>query len=396
MNKPLDGVRVLDFSRVLAAPLATQILAELGAHVVKIERPGTGDETRSFEPKLPAGESAYFFAFNRGKKSVTLDLKTQDGVRIARALAAKADVVVENFLPGVMDKLGLGFDQLQKDNPGLIYVATTGFGQTGPLRDERGYDTIFQALSGIMSMTGEADGPPSKAGIPVSDMTSGLWVVIAALTGLVGRATSGTGCYVDVSMMDAQLALSALAASRVFALDEDPRRNGTEHPGRVPSAAFVCADEQWIHISASDQHWTPLCTALELHDLIDADAYATNSARVRNRLTLMPILREAIGKLEGKVALDRLVSSGVPVGAVRTIREALFSEHAQARGMVQEFDHPTEGLFPALRTPLVLTGYDSPEVATPPLLGVDTDTVLSEELGLTTADLAALRASGAI
>lgn len=396
MTKPLDGIRIIDFSRVLAAPLATQILAELGADVVKVERPGRGDETRSFEPKLPGGESAYFFAFNRGKQSITLDLKSGEGARIARELVTEADVLVENFLPGVMDGLGLGYDALRQVNSRLVYVATTGFGQTGPLRNERGYDTIFQALSGIMSMTGEADGPPAKAGIPVSDMTSGLWVAIAALTGLVGRGATGHGCYMDVSMMDAQLALSALAAARVFALDEDPHRNGTEHPGRVPSAAFVCADEEWIHVSASDQHWEPLCKTIGLEDLVHDPKYADNSSRVRNRLELMPLLRTAIGRLPRDEAVAGLGNAGVPVGAVQTVREALGSKHAEARRMVQNFQHPTEGSFPGLRTPLSITGYDSPEVATPPLLGADTGRILRERLSMSNSTIAALRSQGVI
>ena len=396
MTTPLHGITILDFSRVLAAPLATQTLAELGAEVIKVERPGRGDESRSFEPRLPAGESAYFFAFNRGKKSITIDLKSTAGQRIVRDLAVTADIVVENFLPGTMDALGLGYEQLRQDNPGLIYVATTGFGQTGPSRDERGYDTIFQALSGIMSMTGPGDGAPAKAGIPVSDLTSGLWVTIAALTGLVGRAQSGAGCYVDVSMMDAQLALSALSAARIFALDEDPHRNGTEHPGRVPSAAFVCADEQWLHISASDQHWKPLCEALELHSLGDDPRFSTNAKRVANRIDLMPELRRAIGQIKRDDAVDRLRGAGVPVGAVRTVREALESDHARARQIVQTFDHPTEGTFPALRTPLLLAGFDSPAVGVPPVLGADTDAVLTERLSLSADDVANLRASGVI
>ncbi|MBM7242537.1 CoA transferase [Rhodococcus fascians] len=396
MSKPLAGITIVDFSRVLAAPLATQTLAELGAQVVKIERPGRGDETRSFEPTLPAGESAYFFAFNRGKQSITLDLKSTEGVDIARRLVAQADVVVENFLPGVMDSLGLGYETLRESNPELIYVATTGFGQTGPHRHDRGYDTIFQALSGIMSMTGQADGPPAKAGIPVSDMTSGLWVAIAVLTGLVGRSTSGHGCFVDVSMMDAQLALSALAAARVFAYDENPHRNGTEHPGRVPSAAFVCADEEWIHISASDQHWQPLCKAIGLEDLIDDAKYSDNSSRVKNRLELMPLLRSAIATFTRRDIISDLSSAGVPVGAVQTVREALDSEHAHARNIVQNFDHPTEGSFPGIKTPLELTGYDSPAVAIPPLLGADTHRILTERLSMTDDAVEDLRRSGVI
>lgn len=238
--KPLEGVRILDFSRVLAGPMATQILAELGAEVVKIERPRGGDESRSFEPLLPHGESAYFFAFNRGKKSITLNLKSKEGQRIAAGLAAKFDVVLENFLPGDMDRFNLGYETLSAKNPSLIFVSNTGFGQNGPYRDRNGYDTIFQALSGFMHLTGHADSPPAKAGVPIADMSSGLWIAIAILTGLAGRGRSGKGCYIDMAMMDIQASLLALAAARLFALDEDIGRSGTEHPGRVPSAAFQC------------------------------------------------------------------------------------------------------------------------------------------------------------
>ena len=236
--KPLEGIRILDFSRVLAGPMATQILAELGAEVLKVERPKVGDESRSFEPSLPQGESAYFFAFNRAKRSMTLNLKSPRGQEIAAQLAGHFDVVLENFLPGEMDGFNLGYERLAKINPSVIYVSCTGFGQSGPYANRNGYDTIFQALSGLMHLTGHADSPPAKAGVPVADMTSGLWIAISILTGLVGRAKSGRGCRVDMAMMDVQASLLALAAARLFALDEDLGRSGTEHPGRVPSAAF--------------------------------------------------------------------------------------------------------------------------------------------------------------
>ena len=265
--KPLAGLVVLDFSRVLAGPMGTQILAEFGAEVIKVEMPGTGDETRHFEPRLPNGESGYFFAFNRGKKSITLNLKSERGRAIARDLARQADVVVENFLPGAMKKMGLDYETLSALNTRLVYVSNTGFGQTGPYRDRKGYDTIFQALSGIMALTGYPDGPPAKVGVPISDLASGLWVAISVLTGLMGRTNTGKGCQVDLGMMDVQASLLTIAASRFFANGEDPQRTGTEHLGRVPSAAFECKDGGWLHISGSDQHWLAICDVLGLTDL---------------------------------------------------------------------------------------------------------------------------------
>jgi crotonobetainyl-CoA:carnitine CoA-transferase CaiB-like acyl-CoA transferase len=394
--QPLSGITIVDFSRVLAGPMATQILSELGADVIKIERPGNGDESRRFEPRLPNGESAYFFAFNRGKHSVTLNLKTPKGQELARDLMAQADVVVENFLPGVMDKLGLGYAEAAVRNPGLVYISSTGFGQTGPYRDRNGYDTVFQALSGIMSLTGHPGTPPAKTGIPVADMASALWIAIAALAGLAGRGVSGRGAHVDLAMMDVQVSLLALAAARVFALDESPSRTGTEHPGRVPSAAFECSDGGWLHISASDQHWAPLCEVLALDELAADPALATNAGRVAERSRVSDALRAAIAARGRNDLADALRAAGVPVGEVKSVPEVLDDQQVRARAMVGEFDHPTEGTFPALRTPLLFDGFDDPRPAAPPLLGADNDDVLGQQLGLTDVELAALREEGVI
>ncbi|MFE4214879.1 CaiB/BaiF CoA transferase family protein [Streptomyces sp. NPDC056844] len=393
---PLDGVTVLDFSRVLAAPMATQILAEQGATVIKVERPGGGDETRGFEPRLPHGESAYFFAFNRGKRSITLDLKDPRGQEVARRLAARADVLVENFLPGAMERLGLGYEELSADNPALVYISATGFGQSGPDRRRKGYDTVFQALSGVMAMTGEPEGPPSKTGIPVADMTSGLWVAIAALTGLAGRGVTGRGRHFDVSMMDVQLSLQALNAARLFALDEDPVRTGTQHPGRVPSAAFRAADGEWLHISGSDQHWAPLCHVLGLSSLGADPDLRHNAGRVAQRDRVMTALRAAVAGWEREPLLKELRAADVPAGAVRGVREALSDPHARARGVVTDFQHPTEGTFKALRTPLRETGGEPAPAGTPPLLGADTESVLAQFAGLDDHAIEGLRAEGVI
>lgn len=394
--KPLAGIKVVDFSRVLAGPMATQIMAELGAEVIKVERPDGGDESRSFEPRLPAGQSAYFFAFNRGKRSMTLNLKSPRGQEIARELIAGADVVIENFLPGVMDKLGLGYAQAQVRNPGLVYVSNTGFGQTGPQRDQRGYDTVFQALSGIMALTGHPDTPPAKAGIPISDMASALWIVIAALTGVVGRSVSGRGTHVDLAMMDVQVSLLALAAARVFALGETPTRTGTEHPGRVPSSAFECADGSWLHISASDQHWPALCGVLGLDDLAADPKLTANAGRVAGREPVSAALRQAISARCRDELAEALRQARVPVGEVKNVDEVLADVQVSARGMVSTFEHPTEGVFPALRTPLLLDGHDDPVPACPPLLGADTESILVDRLGLTHDDVEMLRSEGVV
>jgi crotonobetainyl-CoA:carnitine CoA-transferase CaiB-like acyl-CoA transferase len=394
--KALAGIRVLDFSRVLAGPLATQLLAELGAEVIKVERPGVGDESRDWEPRTSAGESAYFFSVNRGKRSITLDLKTPRGIEIAAELAAQADVVVENFLPDYMDKLGLGYAALSKGNPQLVYVSATGFGQTGPYRDRKGYDTIFQALSGIMSLTGHPDGPPAKVGVPFADLTSGLWIAICVLTGLVGRASSGRGCHVDFSMLDAQVNLLTIAAARLFALGEDPQRSGTEHPGRVPSAAFQCRDGGWIHISGSDQHWPALCEVLDLAELAGDASLRRNGGRLRARERVMSALSSAMAKRDRAELVARLIAADVPVGEVNSVRETLQDPHVLARGMQQSFHHPVQGEFPALRQPLQMTGFDDPYVGTPPQLGADTKDVLQRYLGLDDQAVQDLKTAGVV
>lgn len=369
--RPLDGIRILDFSRVLAGPYATQALAEMGAEVIKVERPGTGDESRHFEPRLDSGESGYFFAFNRGKRSVTIDLKSAEGQACARDLAAQSDVVLENFLPGEMARFGLDYAALSALNDKLVYVSCTGFGQSGPYRDRKGYDTIFQALSGVMNLTGYPDGPPAKVGIPFADLSSGLWIAIAILTGLVGRNASGRGTHVDLSMMDVQTSMLTIAAARLFALDEDPQRTGTGHLGRVPSAAFLCADRLWLHISCSDQHWEPLCHALGMDELVDDPHMRTNALRVAHREEVMTRLETAFARFDRAEIAEALRARGVPAGEVNSVRENLEDGHTRARALVGRFDHPLEGPFPALRQPLLFSAYDDPAIGVPPLLGAD-------------------------
>lgn len=393
--KALAGVTILDFSRVLAGPMATQILAELGATVIKVERL-TGDESRHYEPHLPQGESAYFLAFNRGKRSITLNLKSPRGQWIARGLARQADVVVENFLPGTMDKWGLGYECLGAEDPRLVYVSNTGFGQSGPYRDRKGYDSTFQAQSGIMSLTGAPEDAPVKTGIPVSDMTAGLWVVVAILTGLASRGSTGEGCYIDVAMMDVQVSLLALSAARLFTLNEDPVRSGTEHPGRVPSAAFQCDGGEWLHISASDQDWEPLCRVLGLDQLSNDGTLNSNTGRIDARTRVMDAIRKAVVQRERSALAAELRTAKVPVGEVKTVREVLNDPHTVSREMVGRFEHPTEGFVRGLRTPLRIEGLDDPDFSTPPLLGADTDDVLSHYLGLNPTEIAVLRLDGVI
>ena len=373
--KPLEHLTILDLSRVLACPFASMILAELGARVIKVEQPGAGDETRSFEPQL-AQDSAYYFACNRSKESITVDLRSAEGKQTIRALAGKADVLVENFPAGTLARYGLDFPTLSALNPRLVYVSCTGFGQNGPYARKKGYDTVFQAMGGLMSLTGERGGGPVKPGLPVADLTSGLWVAIAILASIAGREKTGSGCHVDFSMLDGQVSLLTLAAARYFALGEVPPRLGTEHPGRVPSATFRSSDGKYAHITASDQHWAPLCKALDLGAW--GSAFPTNEIRVDKRDEVMRVLTGKIEKLERHELIRRLDEAEVPVGPVNDVAEILNDPHVRARRLVGSFDYPGVGEFKALALPYKFLGFDNPEIGRPPTLGEHTEKVLAE------------------
>ncbi len=390
--KPLQHLTILDLSRVLACPFASMILAELGATVIKVEQPGAGDETRAFEPQL-AKDSAYYFACNRSKASITVNLRKPEGQDLVRALAQKADVLVENFPTGTLARYGLDFTMLSGLNPRLVYVSCTGFGQTGPYAQKKGYDTVFQAMGGLMSLTGEKGGGPVKPGLPIADLSSGLWVAIGILAMLAGREKTGRGAHLDFSMLDGQVSLLTLAAARYFALGEIPPRLGTEHPGRVPSATFRCKDGRFAHITASDQHWEPLCKVLGLKFDLDL---STNEARVEHRDIVMRALTDRITRIERARLLQMLDEVEVQIGPVNDVAEILADPHVRARGLVGSFDYPGVGEFKALGLPYKFLGWDNPEIGAPPALGADTERVLREMLGYPAEKIEALKAAKAI
>jgi len=389
--KPLEQLTILDLSRVLACPFASMILAELGARVIKVEQPGSGDETRGFEPRL-AKDSAYYFACNRSKESITVNLRSDEGRKLVRGLAQKSDVLLENFPVGTLARYGLDFSTLSSLNPALVYVSCTAFGQSGPYAGKKGYDTVFQAMGGIMSLTGEKGGGPVKPGLPVADLTSGLWIAIAILAALAGRSRTGKGCHVDFSMLDGQVSLLTLAAARYFALNEVPPRLGTEHPGRVPSATFRCKDAKYAHVTASDQHWDPLCAALG----IDGKEFASNAIRVERREQVMAKLTDAVSRLTRAELIAKLDAADVPVGPVNDVAEILADPHVRARRLVGSFDYPDVGEFKALAMPYKFLGWDNPEIGRPPALGEHTESVLVEMLDLSPDDVSRLRAAKAI
>ena len=391
--KPLEHLTILDLSRVLACPFASMVLAELGARVIKVEQPGSGDETRSFEPQL-ARDSAYYFACNRSKESITVNLRSPEGKQIIRDLAQKADVLVENFPVGTLARHALDFASLSAIHPRLIYVSCTGFGQSGPYARKKGYDTVFQAMGGIMSLTGERGGGPVKPGLPVADLTSGLWVAIAILASLAGRERTGRGCHVDFSMLDGQVSLLTLAAARYFALGEIPPRLGTEHPGRVPSATFRTSDGRYAHITASDQHWLPLCQALGIEEW--GRAYPENAIRVEKRHEVMAKLTTVISAMTRARLIEKLDGADVPVGPVNDVAEILGDPHVRARRLVGSFDYPGIGEFRALALPYKFLGFDDPQIGAPPTLGQHTEAVLSVMLGYPAEKIGELRAKRAI
>jgi crotonobetainyl-CoA:carnitine CoA-transferase CaiB-like acyl-CoA transferase len=393
--RPLEGIKILDLSRVLASPLGSMFLAEMGASVIKVEQPGTGDETRINHPFLK-GESGYFFVANRSKQSITLNLKTKEAQDIVRKLAAQSDLVLENYTLGTLKRFGLDYDSLKAINPRLVYVSMTGFGQDGPYANRRGYDTVIQAMSGIMSLTGERGGGPVKAGLPVADLMSALWVMIAALTGLTARATSGHGSFVDVSMLDTQVAMLSIAAARYFMLGEVPERMGTEHLGRVPSSTMECGDGKYVHITTAENQWLDLCRALGIEEWGKTPEVATNDARIDHRGLVMDRLRAELKKWKRDDLLKRCNDMGVPIGPVNDIADIVNDPHIKARGMVQTFNHPVVGEFPGLSMPLKFRDYDNPVMGVPPTLGQHTDKVLSEELGMSAAEINQLREKGVI
>ncbi|MET4578745.1 CaiB/BaiF CoA transferase family protein [Ottowia thiooxydans] len=397
--RPLEGLKILDLSRVLACPFASMILAELGAEVIKVEQPGTGDETRGFEPVVHGDKgdvSAYYLAFNRSKKSVTVNLRSAQGQEVIRGLAAQSDVLLENFPTGTLKRYGLDYETLKPLNDQLVYVSCTGFGMTGPYAHRKGYDTVFQAMGGIMSLTGERGGGPVKPGLPVADLTSGLWVAIAILSAINGRHTSGQGSHVDFSMFDGQVGLLSLAAARWFTLGEVPERLGTEHPGRIPSAAFECSDGKWVQITGSDQHWKPLCELLGLQAWATDPTLLKNADRLARREEVMQGLGDAIKKLSQEELCRRCDAVGVPAGPILDVDEVLGNEHVAEREMVVKYDHPLIGEFKGLRVPFRFDGLDDPKAERPPLLGEHTEEVLSRVLGLKPAEIDALRTQRAI
>ena len=371
------------------------MLGDLGADVIKVESP-EGDDTRRWGPPYQGGESAYYLCCNRNKRSVVLDLSTPDGQDIARQLALNSHVLVENFKPGTMHKWGLSYEELCRANPGLVYCSISGYGRTGPQAHLPGYDYVIQGEGGIMSITGEPDGPPMKVGVAIVDLTAGMFALSAILAALRVRELTGQGQYIDMALFDSHLAWLANVGSNYLVSGEVPPRYGNGHPNIVPYQTFRTADGWVVVAVGNDRQWSRFCEAIGRQDLYSDPRFATNHDRVTNRHVLVPILEQAFVSRSTQEWLSVLMAAGIPAGAVNTVDRALESEQAQARGMVQTVPHPAIGPVRMVASPLKLGRTPPSTRRHPPLLGEHTREVLREVLGLSDDRLTALRERGAI
>lgn len=396
VTRALEGIRILDLSRTLAGPFCTMLLGDMGADVIKVEQPGVGDESRRFTPPAVNGESAYFLASNRNKRSMTVNLKTEEGRHIILELAKKSDVLIENFRTGAMEKMGLGYETLKAINPRLVYCTISGFGRTGPDRHKAGYDLLLQGYGGLMSITGEPDRPPAKAGMSIADLSTGLFAVYGILTALMAREKTGRGQVVDVSLLDGQVALLNYIATAHFMTGKVPGRMGSAHPSIVPYQAFPTQDQDIIIAVANDGLWAKCCDALGWDDLKTDPRFARNDDRVANRDVLIEIMNERLKQMPSEDILRRLEEAGVPCGPIHTIDQVVRHPQVQARGTILDIEHPT---VPNLKVPgFAVKLSDTPADVryAPPLLGQHTHDILREELGYSDEQIQALADKGVI
>jgi len=407
MAGPLAGIRVLDLSRVLAGPWAGQNLADLGADVIKIERPKVGDDSRAFGPpwvKDAQGrdtkDSAYFTSANRGKRSVTVNLSKPQGQELVRRLAAESDVLLENYKFGDLERYGLGYAQLKELNPRLIYCSVTGFGQTGPYRERPGYDFMIQGMGGMMSVTGEPDGAPGggpqRAGVPIADIITGMYASIAICAALAHRAQSGKGQHLDLALLDSQIALLAYQNTNYFATGKPPGRIGNLHPNIVPYQPFHAKDGDVILACGNDNLYRKFCEAAGCMELAADARFASNGKRVENRKELTRLLGEIFQKRTKKEWVELLEAAGVPNGPINDIAQVFAEPQVQARGVKIELEHAVAGKLPMVASPMRFSGTPLEHKLAPPVLGQHTDEVLRELLGMNAAQIAALRAEEAI
>ena len=394
--QPLSGVKVLDLTRIVSGPFATMLLGDLGAEIIKIEEPVSGDESRTYGPPFVNGESAYFLSINRNKKSCAINLKTPEGIALIQELALKSDVLIENFRPGTLKKFGLSYEELKKQNPGLIYCAITGFGQTGPDSHRPGYDLIIQGESGVMDITGDPDGPPTKVGTSIADLLTGQYASQGVLAALVERSRTGEGRRVEVAMYDCLASLLTFNAGGYFATGNTPKRKGNSHPSIVPYETFETLDG-WINIGvANDKFWNSFCKIIDRLDLQNDPKFAMASDRVKNRLELLPTIREIIKGNKKSHWIDLLEKAGIPSGMIKNVGEVCDSEQLISRGMILNMPHPTAGIVKNIDSPLRFDDRNDEVHAAPPILGQHTHEILSNVLKISPDEITLLEKKGVI
>ena len=394
--RPLEGIRILDLTRVLSGSYCTMLLGDLGAEVIKVERPGEGDDTRSFAPPFQGDQAAYFLSINRNKKSITLDMKSEHGKEILWRLLDLSDVLVENFRPGAMERLGFGYEAVTNRRPAIIYCSISGFGDGGPQKDRPGYDVIVQGEAGIMDLTGPRDGPPHKVGTSIADLVSGLTAVQGILAALYTAKIDGRGQRVLVSMYEAVAALLTFNASIYFATGNTPKRRGNEHATIVPYETFEASDG-WINLGvANDDIWRRFCAAVGTAELATDRRFANAPDRVRNRDALVPLIKTVIKQRSRDEWLKLLDDSGVPCGAIRTVAEVCDSEVLRARGMIAEMPHASAGNVKGIKSAIHLSETVLDTYTAPPKLGEHTNEVLTRLLGYSSDKVNALRREGVV
>lgn len=392
---PLTGVRVLDVSQVMAGPFACMLLADMGADVIKVEPPGVGDQSRgAMGFKLKGNDSMGFLNMNRNKRSIALNLKTGAGRKVLFKLAEQADILIENYRPGVMKRLGIDYERLSAVNPALVYASISGFGQTGPWADRPGFDLMAQAMSGVMSVTGYPGGPPVKAGVPVADIGCGLFAIYGVLAAYIGAKASGKGQHIDASLFDSALAFSIWDISQYWGTGEPPVPLGTANRMSAPYQAVKAADGYFVMGATSQKLWKQLCSLLGRPELIDDPRFATVSLRLANRPELITVLEQSFAARNCESWIDEMLAVGIPAGPILTYPQAFESEHGRSRKMRIEIDHPVEGKVPNIGFPVKFSGTPAQVRLPPPLLGEHTAAVLAE-LGFDAGQQAELEAEGA-
>jgi formyl-CoA transferase len=393
---PLSDLLVIDLSRVLAGPYCTMMLADLGARVIKVEQPGSGDDTRAWGPPFLAGESAYYLSVNRNKEGITLNLKSERGRELLRELLEQADVVVENFKLGTMEAWGLGWEILHEFNPRLIYCNISGYGVDGPEAGKPGYDFIIQAEAGLMSITGPLDGPPMKVGVAISDITAGMFAASGILAALHARQRTGSGQRVDVSLLEAQVAWLANVGEGYLVSGQPPKRYGNAHAAIVPYEVFRASDDYFALGVGNDAQFRKLCQVIARPSLAEEPRFATNPARVENRIEIIPLLQAEFDKQTAAYWLEKLTDAGIPSGRIKSIDQVLTDPQVLHRQMVVEAPHPKAGKVKLLGVPYKFSETPAEVRAAPPLLGQHTQQVLTEMLNMNVADIASLQSAGVV